>query len=197
MTNREHPQAFGLEVPPGRFTTEGVTLAPSHANAGIVLGIDPGLNRTGYGVVRREGGRAVLVQGGVVRSRATDPLEQRVLEIHQGVAEVVEQFRPESVAVEELYSTYKHPKTAILMGHARGAIFLAAARHGVPVSSYSATRIKKILTGSGRADKAQVQSVIQHEFGLAALPEPNDVADALAVALCHLFAGKTMQLQRG
>jgi crossover junction endodeoxyribonuclease RuvC len=91
------------------------------------------------------------------------------------------------MAVEQLYSHYEHPRTAILMGHARGAIFLAAAQKKIPVVSYAATRVKKIVTGNGRASKEQVQRTIQRELGLAALPEPPDVADALAIALCHYY----------
>ena len=124
----------------------------------VTLGIDPGLQCTGYGVIAGTG-RAVRVrQAGVVRSRRSDPIERRVQEIYDGVREVIEQFGPQGVAVEELYSHYAHPRTAILMGHARGAILLAAAQAGVPVAGYSATQIKKILTGSGRAGKAQVQA---------------------------------------
>jgi crossover junction endodeoxyribonuclease RuvC len=98
---------------------------------------------------------------------------------------VVEQFRPDVVAVEQLYAHYEHPRTAILMAHARGVIFLAAAQHGLPVVSYNATRIKKTITGTGRASKEQVQHTIQRELGLDRLPEPPDVADALAAALCY------------
>ena len=102
----------------------------------------------------------------------------------------MEQFAPEVVAVEQLYAHYKHPRTAILMGHARGVLFLAAAEKGLDVVSYSATRVKKTVTGSGRASKEQVQRTIQRELGLAQVPEPPDVADALAVALCHYYLVK-------
>ena len=112
----------------------------------------------------------------------------RVLAIYQGVIEVIEQFQPAAVAVEQLYAHYKHPRTAISMGHARGVIFLAAAQRQVPVVSYNATRIKKTITGSGRASKEQMQRTIQRELGLTKFPEPADVADALAVALCHYHA---------
>jgi crossover junction endodeoxyribonuclease RuvC len=143
-------------------------------------------------VVCPESGRLRLVAGGVIRSRAADSLEQRVLEIHRGLVEVIQEHRPTTMAVEELYSTYAHPRTAILMGHARGGILLAAAMADLAVTSYSATQIKKTLTGSGRADKEQMQAAIRNEFGLAEAPKPNDVADALAVALCHHYLSKTM-----
>jgi crossover junction endodeoxyribonuclease RuvC len=93
------------------------------------------------------------------------------------------------MAVEELYAHYDHPRTAILMGHARGVIFLAAAQVGIPVVSYAATQVKKLVTGNGRAPKDQVQRTVQQELGLAQLPDPPDVADALAVALCHYYVG--------
>lgn len=104
--------------------------------------------------------------------------------------EIVGQFRPEVVVVEQLYSHYAHPRTAILMAHARGVVFLAAAEHNVPLVSYNATRIKKTVTGSGRASKEQMQRTIQRELGLVQLPEPPDVADALAAALCHYYTAR-------
>ena len=153
-----------------------------------ILGIDPGLERTGYGVVEtRDGapGTMRLLEAGIIRTSAKDALADRLAEIRSGLAAVFAEFRPDAVAVEELYSHYKHPRTAILMGHARGIALLAAAEAGVPVASYGATHIKKALVGSGHASKHQVQRAIQSHFGLRAPPEPADVADALAVALCH------------
>ncbi|MBU4272598.1 MAG: crossover junction endodeoxyribonuclease RuvC [Planctomycetes bacterium] len=152
-----------------------------------ILGIDPGLNITGYGVLEAEGGRLRLCEAGVIRGKSRGSLTKRLLEIHDGVAEVIAGLRPDAMAIEELYSHYKRPRTAILMGHARGVICLAAAQADVPVAHYSATQIKRILTGSGRAPKSQVQHSIQRELSLAAVPEPPDVADALAVALCHYY----------
>ena len=121
----------------------------------------------------------------MIRSSDKDPLEKRLCELHRGIADVIRDFAPSVVVVEELYSKYAHPRTAILMGHARGVICLAAAEQGVPVVSYAATRIKNSLTGHGRASKEQVQRMVQHTFELARPPHPPDVADALAVALCH------------
>ena len=156
-----------------------------------ILGIDPGLHITGYGVLEAGAMRPVVCEAGVIRPGTTKPdMASRVLAIYDGVIEVIEQFSPEAVAVEQLYAHYKHPRTAILMGHARGVIFLAAAQRQVPVVSYNATRIKKTITGSGRASKEQVQRTIQRELGLAKVPDPPDVADALAVALCHYYLQK-------
>jgi crossover junction endodeoxyribonuclease RuvC len=158
-----------------------------------ILGIDPGLERTGYGVVEITStptgavGAPRLVEAGVIRTSPKDALPLRLVEIQSGLAGVIEEFKPESVAVEELYSHYAHPRTAILMGHARGVIYVTAAQAGVTVASYSATHIKKSLTGSGHASKEQMQRAIQSRFNLKKPPEPPDVADALAVALCHAY----------
>ncbi len=151
-----------------------------------ILGVDPGLNVTGYAVLEAGPEGPLLCEAGVLRGeRRTTPERLRLL--HHGVVEILEQFRPRVMVVEQLYAHYAHPRTAILMAHARGAILLAAAQRGIVTASYSATRIKKTITGSGRAPKDQIQRTIQRELGLSAVPEPNDVADALAVALCHFY----------
>jgi crossover junction endodeoxyribonuclease RuvC len=152
-----------------------------------ILGIDPGLNVTGYGVLEPASPGVRLIEAGVVRGTARQSLAQRLDEIHHGVADVIAAFRPTVVALEQLYSHYERPRTAILMGHARGVICLAAQQAGVPVVNYSATQIKKVLTGNGRAPKSQMQRAIQMELALAKLPDPPDVADALAVALTHHY----------
>ncbi len=152
-----------------------------------ILGIDPGLNITGYGVLEVDGGRLKLCEAGVIRGKSKGSLTKRLVEIHEGVADVIASLHPNTMAIEELYSHYERPRTAILMGHARGVICLAAAQAGIPVMHYSATQIKRILTGSGRASKSQVQRAIQRELGLADAPDPPDVADALAAALCHYY----------
>jgi crossover junction endodeoxyribonuclease RuvC len=118
-------------------------------------------------------------------------MAERLTTLYNGLVEVLDQFAPAVLAVEQLYAHYEHPRTAILMAHARGVIFLAAGQRGIPVVSYNATRIKKTITGSGRATKEQVQRTVQHELGLATLPEPPDVADALAAALCHYYTQRT------
>lgn len=161
-----------------------------NGSTGCVLGIDPGLDTTGYGVLQPAAGGPRLIEAGVVRGGpSSQPLAERLAEIHRGVAEVLAAVRPAAMALEQLYSHYAHPRTSILMGHARGVICLAAAEAGIPVISYSATQIKRILTGNGRAPKSQVQQAIQRELRLANLPEPPDVADALAIALCHCYLG--------
>lgn len=158
--------------------------------AGRVLGIDPGLNITGYGVIEPAGNGQRIVEAGVIRGGDRKSLGHRLKEIHAGVRELLEQYQPTAVALEELYSHYERPRTAILMGHARGVICLAAEQAGVPVTAYAATKVKRLLTGNGRAPKLQMQNAICREFGLTTPPEPPDVADALAIALSHLFSSR-------
>jgi crossover junction endodeoxyribonuclease RuvC len=156
-----------------------------------ILGIDPGLQVTGYAVVEACGQGPRVCEAGVVRSaegRMPTDMAPRLRSVYDSIEDIIRQYQPAVVAVEQLYAHYDHPRTAILMAHTRGVIFLAAARHGLPVVSYNATRIKKTITGNGRAPKDQVQRTIQRELGLAQLPEPPDVADALAAALCHYYA---------
>ncbi|MFO1062968.1 MAG: crossover junction endodeoxyribonuclease RuvC [Pirellulales bacterium] len=151
----------------------------------IILGIDPALGTTGYGVIRCHGSKVQLIDAGFVRVTRTGPLENRLAEVHEGICEIIEQHRPSAMAIEQLYTHYERPTTAILMGHARGVILLAAAKASVPVASYEATKVKKMMTGNGRAPKSQMQSAVQHQLRLAKPIDPPDVADALAIALCH------------
>jgi len=150
-----------------------------------VLGIDPGLSITGYGLIETAFPVPTLIEAGVLRNRSGEALEKRLRELYEGILKVIENGNPKTVAVESLFSNYKHPTSALQMAHARGVLFLAAAQAGLPVFSYEPARVKKSLTGRGRASKRQVQDMIQSVFSLDRLPEPPDVADALAVALCH------------
>lgn len=157
-----------------------------------ILGIDPGLRVSGYAVIedRRDGPGPRIVEAGVIRVPTDLPLTGRLHHLHAETLELIREHRPSMMAVEELFSHYERPKTAILMGHARGVLLLAAAECGLSVASYLPTRVKKMTTGSGSANKAQMQRAIQVQFQLSAAPEPADVADALAVALCHLHASR-------
>lgn len=151
----------------------------------IICGIDPGLDTTGYAVLRCDGiGGAAILDAGVLRTSPRAPLADRLVQLADDFAEVLAQWKPAGVGVEQLYAHYKHPRTAIQMGHARGVLLATAARAGATVSSYSATHIKKHLTGNGRASKHQVQQAVQSLFRLAAPPEPPDLADAIAIAFC-------------
>ena len=160
--------------------------APTPA-PGRILGIDPGLHVTGYAVLESSPRGAYVVEAGVLRPRGASAktFDARLLAIHNGVLEVMDAYPPAALAMEQVHSHPKHPRTAILMAHARGVIMLAAAKRSVPVTGYAPSRVKKTLTGSGKAIKEQMQHAIQAELGLDRLPEPHDVADACAIALCH------------
>jgi crossover junction endodeoxyribonuclease RuvC len=158
----------------------------------LILGIDPGLDTTGYGVLEVSSGQVALREAGVIRTTADESLGSRIEQIYEGMRELITSFHPAVMAVEQLHSVYEHPQTAILMGHARGVICLAAAQEAVSIASYRPTQVKKTLTGSGRASKDQMQRAIQREFHLKDPPTPADIADALAVALCHFLVDRAL-----
>lgn len=149
-----------------------------------ILGIDPGLQVCGYACLESDGGHEALVEAGVLKTTAGTPIETKLVQIAEDIETLLNRFRPDIVAVEQLYSHYAHPRTAILMGHARGVILQTCARAGVEVRSFAATRVKKSITGNGRASKEQMQRSMQTILGLPELPKPPDVADAMAAALC-------------
>ncbi|MGD0078625.1 MAG: crossover junction endodeoxyribonuclease RuvC [Sedimentisphaerales bacterium] len=156
-----------------------------------ILGIDPGLQVCGYACIETEeldsrlrGNDKQLVEAGVIRTKGVKALEPRLNQIAKDIDSILDKFKPDVVGVEQLYSHYAHPRTAILMGHARGVILQRCAAAGIEVKSYGATRIKKCITGSGHATKEQVQKTIQMILALKELPKPADVADAVAAAMC-------------
>lgn len=149
-----------------------------------ILGIDPGLQVCGYACLEGDGNNGRLVEAGVLRTSGGSALEAKLNQIAEDMDSLLGKFSPQVVAVEELYAHYTHPRTAILMGHARGVILQKCAQASVEVRSFSATRIKKSITGNGRASKEQMQRTIQTLLSLPELPEPSDVADAIAAALC-------------
>ncbi len=155
-----------------------------YGDGSVLVGIDPGLLRTGYAFLSLRGDRPALVEAGVVRLGAGRPLGERLAELEAAIEELCEAHGPAVLACEELYAHYKHPRTAILMAHARGVVLALAVRRGMEVMGLAARRVKKVLTGSGRASKAQIQRAVAATLGLAVVPEPNDVADAIAIGLC-------------
>jgi crossover junction endodeoxyribonuclease RuvC len=158
-----------------------------------VLGVDPGLEATGYGVIERtDTGDVRLLEAGVIRTETRIPLAERLVTISREIRQVIADLRPAVLVLEELYSAYKHPRTAIVMGHARGVICLAAAEAGLPVVGYAPARIKQAVVGSGRASKDQVGRMVTLKLGLTQVPEPDDVTDALAVALTHCEMGRRL-----
>lgn len=153
-----------------------------------VLGIDPGLVITGYAVLEQSAAGIRLLDAGTIDSGDVhQSLPTRLREIYLQIDEILTEHAPDVVAVEQLYSHYEHPRTAILMGHARGVVCLAAGMHEMPLHHYAATQVKSALTGNGRASKDQIQQMVRRTFALAAAPRPPDVADAIAIALCHIF----------
>ena len=152
-----------------------------------VLGIDPGTAVTGYGVVGlRDDGGLVLLECGVIRTVSAEPLPSRIREIFVGIREIIERFEPSSVAVENVFQG-KNVKSALSLGHARGAILLAAALQDLPISEYSPREIKKAVVGTGGATKDQVGYMVQRHLRLKTPPSPADAADGVAIALCHCF----------
>jgi crossover junction endodeoxyribonuclease RuvC len=157
-----------------------------------VIGIDPGLNLTGYGVIECQGSQVRLLEAGVIRLPRSNGknLPVRLESLFSELREVMEEFQPQTMCLEEVYSHIEYPRTAILMGHARGVICLAARQARIPVLSFSAKRIKQAVTGNGNASKQQVQRSVQQMFHLRRPPYPPDVADALAAALCYVNSMK-------
>jgi crossover junction endodeoxyribonuclease RuvC len=150
----------------------------------IVLGIDPGLANTGYGVVARREGRLVALDGGVIETRAGAPQERRLADIHGAVDALLSEHEPDAVALEELYFG-QNVRTAFAVGHGRGVVMLAAGQRGLPCTSYTPQQVKAAVCGNGRASKDQVARMVQVLLGLAEEPRPDHAADALAVAMCH------------
>jgi crossover junction endodeoxyribonuclease RuvC len=149
-----------------------------------ILGIDPGTQATGFGIIESDGNRHSLVEHGVVASPRSLSFPEKLLHIHNELIQVIERCRPDRVAVENLFYAV-NVKSALKLGHARGVALLTCVSRGLPVDEYSPLEIKQAVVGYGRADKRQVQKMVALLLGLGAPPEPHDAADALAVALCH------------
>lgn len=157
----------------------------------IILGIDPALAVTGYGVIQTKGSSLILVEGGIIQTSAKEATANRLNKIYQGVLKLISDTHADCLVLEKIYSHYKHPVTACILGQARGVICLAASAKGIPLFEYAATRIKKAIIGKGLASKAQVQRMISHTLGLASLPAYMDVTDALALAIAHSYISKS------
>jgi len=149
-----------------------------------VLGIDPGLASTGYGVVARRGARLVALDGGVIATEPGLALELRLAQVHAAIGALLDEHQPGAVALEELYFG-QNARTAFAVGQARGVVLLAAGQRGVPCSGYTPQQVKGAVCGNGGAEKAQVARMVQSLLALAELPRPDHASDALAVAICH------------
>lgn len=159
----------------------------------LILGIDPGTAITGYGLVREENSGLILVDYGVITTPSGQPLPERLQLIYQGLTEVIAQHRPDASAVEELFFS-RNVRTALSVGHARGVVLLALADAGLPISEYKPLEVKQAVAGYGGADKHQVQEMVRMLLNLDQVPQPDDAADAVAVAVCHIHSARMMAL---
>lgn len=150
-----------------------------------ILGIDPGLGTTGYGIIEDRGFK--LIEAGIIKTQANTPIQARLKKIFDAVSEIIEEHKPAVLVLEKIYSHYRHPTTAILMGHARAVICLACGINGVNLINYPSTKIKKTVTGNGHASKQQVQRMVQNILKLKNIPEPPDVSDALSMAIAYCY----------
>ena len=160
----------------------------------VVLGIDPGTALTGYGVVvRREDGVLSLLECGVIRTSSNEPLPQRIRELFEGIQAIILRFQPEAVAVEDVFQG-KNVRSALTLGHARGAILLSAALRDLTIAEYSPREIKSAVVGNGNATKDQVGYMVQRQLRLKSPPTPADAADGVAAALCHFLVSSSPSL---
>ncbi len=159
----------------------------------LVLGIDPGLATTGYGLVEGDGQRLGLVAYGVIRTPAKTPIAHRLMQIHNELAALLRQYRPDAAAVEELFFS-TNARTAIAVGEARGVVILTLAEANLSVAEYTPLQVKQAITGYGQADKTQVQQMVRLLLSLSDIPQPDDAADALAVSVCHHHSARLAAL---
>jgi crossover junction endodeoxyribonuclease RuvC len=155
-----------------------------------ILGVDPGLNITGYGLINSQHGSLRLIEAGIIRTKASDDISRRLNKIYQGMLKLVKERRPEVLVLEKLYAHWRHPTTAYILGQARGVICLVCAQMNIELSEYGATRINKAIIGRGNAAKHQIQMMVASVLGISSLIEPPDVADALALAIAHAHISK-------
>ena len=159
----------------------------------LVLGIDPGTALCGYGIVRSEQDEMSLVTYGAVSTPANSPLPERLLKIHAELKALIRKHRPEAVAVEKLFYG-KNARTALSVGHARGVAMLAAAEANLPIFEYTPNEVKQALVGYGGADTSQMQQMVRTLLHLDHIPKPDDAADAVAIAMCHLNSAHLKEL---
>ncbi len=161
----------------------------------LVLGIDPGTAITGYGLVKGEGDDLTLVAYGAITTSSDWPLPERLQRIYRQLTAVIEDQQPTAAAVEELFFS-KNVRTALSVGQARGVALLAAANAGLPIHEYTPLQVKQAIAGYGRATKDQVQQMVRMLLGLDSVPQPDDAADAIAIAICHIHSAKLTAMLR-
>ena len=162
----------------------------------LVMGIDPGTAITGYGLVREDAGELLLITCGTITTTAGQPMPERLATIHGEVTGLIDQHHPEAVAVEQLFFS-RNVRTALAVGQARGVVLLAAADRDVPVWEYTPLQVKQAVVGYGRAEKSQVQEMVRLILKLDSIPRPDDAADAVAVAVCHIHSARLLELLAG
>ncbi|MDP4132418.1 MAG: crossover junction endodeoxyribonuclease RuvC [Bacillota bacterium] len=155
----------------------------------VILGIDPGIAIIGTGVVNYEANKFKVLYYDAITTKAHTPIEERIHIVYEGIGQLMDTFKPDAISMEELYFN-NNAKTAFAVGQARGVLLLAASQHHIPVFSYTPLQVKQAITGYGRADKNQVQQMVKSFLNLRAVPKPDDVADALAMAICHAHSYK-------
>lgn len=156
----------------------------------IVLGVDPGTAITGYGIVKdNPDGRLINVCYGAIRTDANMPYPLRLREVYEGISSLIKEYKPQSIAIEQLFFN-KNVSTALTVGQARGVVILISALFGIDLAEYTPIQVKEAVVGYGRAEKVQVQQMVKVLLGLEEIPKPDDVADALALAICHLNSYK-------
>lgn len=150
----------------------------------LILGIDPGIAILGFGIVKFEANKYTVVDYGAITTEAGVPMSERLTGIYDGLIDIIERYKPDAFAIEELFFN-KNIKTALTVGHARGVAVLAGSKSGVKVYEYTPLQVKQAVVGYGRAEKSQIQQMVKILLNLREIPKPDDVADALAVAICH------------
>lgn len=161
----------------------------------LVLGIDPGTATTGFGLVESRGSRLRVIDYGIISTPAGMDMPERLCLIHQGLSQIISQYQPQTAAVEQIFY-YHNAKTVITVAQSRGVILYTAASAGIEVCEYTPLQVKQSVVGYGQADKRQVQLMVQRILSLKEIPKPDDAADALAIAICHLHAQRLGQIYR-
>ena len=161
----------------------------------VILGVDPGSHATGYGVIEAQGSRCRFLDAGTIRALRTDPLPKRLLTIHQALLEVIDQHKPDAVAVEDVFNA-RNARSSLILGQARGVALLAGAVRQIPVAEYAPREVKQALTGNGAATKEQLRFMVTRMLSLAKEPASLDASDGLGLAICHALRGATEQVFR-
>ena len=152
-----------------------------------ILGVDPALTITGYGLIEAGNNRLALIEAGIISTSAKELVTARLEKIHRGISKLISDSSPDVLVLEKIYAHYRHPTTSYILGQARGVICLAASMHKIPLVEYAATRVKKAVVGKGLAPKLQVQRMVVNLLGIRDTPKYTDVTDALALAIAHSY----------